>query len=475
MLAIHLLTGLKGLDAAIEQLAKTVKGCSIYGTVTTGEPVNVTGIWGNLRFYSVDLLSDEDCQNLLDELREKRTDRKYSRAIVIADHAGAGSTSLQWQHQFVNAGVYEILEFPLNLHRLQYLIESYKIDLKSYGPPAELQAAAVVPMKETESTSMVRVQQKTQKVASLNINVLLTGETGVGKTHWAQQIHQLSNRSDEPFVVVNCANLTPTLAESQLFGHAKGSFTGADQQHQGHFELVGQGTLFLDELDSLPTEVQGKLLRVVEEREFRPVGDRKVRPFQGRLISATNCQLDDLVANRSFRSDLFFRMNAYEISIPPLRERIEELPRFVQLFADQFCQNNPIEGPKFTASLVNLLARYNWPGNLRELKNAVEYALIDCDTDTLDTGHFPDAIRHFLQTLPETQRTNFDASEPDEGDKKRAESGSITWNPDCSEESAIRHLVGALARNDNNRTKAARELGVSRMTIYNLLKRHGFQ
>lgn len=367
---------------------------------------------------------------------------KSCRIIVIADGLTGDSQCIERQRKLMSLSVYEIIERPFNLRRIRYLIESTAFQRRSTSQ-----------VKKPVSS----FEEQIARVAHLDINVLLSGETGVGKTWWAERIHRLSDRSSHPFVVVNCANLSPTLAESLLFGHIRGAFTGADRTQTGQLEAAGKGTILLDDIDALPTEVQAKLLRVVEAREFYPVGDSKIRPFRARLLSATNCSLDKLVDSKSFRSDLFFRLNAYEIAIPPLRNRTDLIADLAIEFANHFCERNKLPAAKISERLLEQLQSYAWPGNLRELRNAVENAIINCDNR-------PPAIEDFPPHI--VQEVSASASFVDDKSPSPSQNDSL-----IDEDSGVRSLIAALSKNDFNRSKTARELGVSRMTIYNKMRR----
>jgi chemotaxis protein methyltransferase CheR len=220
------------------------------------------------------------------------------------------------------------------------------------------------------------VLQKIHQVAKTSAIVLIEGETGVGKELVARAVHEASSRADGPFIRLNCATLPPTLVESELFGHEKGAFTGADRQRKGRFELAEGGTLFLDEVGELPLEIQGKLLRVLQESEFERVGDSKTRKSDVRIIAATNRNLEQEVAVGRFRKDLFYRLHVYPITVPPLRDRREDIPLLVQHFVRRLALRHGKTINEVPGQVMRLFSEWDWPGNVRELENVVERSVI---------------------------------------------------------------------------------------------------
>jgi formate hydrogenlyase transcriptional activator len=227
-----------------------------------------------------------------------------------------------------------------------------------------------------QSAALRRVLQQVETVAATDATVLISGETGTGKELIARAIHQLSPRQPHAFVTLNCAAMPAGLLESELFGHEKGAFTGAITQRIGRFELAHQGTIFLDEIGDLPLELQPKLLRVLQEREFERLGSTRTLRTDARLIAATNRNLHAMVDGQQFRADLFYRLNVFPLHVPPLRERPEDIPLLVRHFAQQFARRmrKPIE--TIPAETMQTLVRYAWPGNIRELQNVIERAVI---------------------------------------------------------------------------------------------------
>ncbi len=444
-------TGHSDVDGVFVELAKSIRDCEVHAGPFSSF-IDKNGDAPEVAIFMADLQDHQACEGLLLVLNHYFKNSFGKLALLILENAKPDRECLDLQKRFVAAGVGELVERPLNLQRLRYVIESNVI--KKHHPILRPQLA-------TRANYLAELERKIAKVAAADTNVLLTGETGVGKTYWAKRIHELSARSNEPFIVVNCANFTPSLAESELFGHVKGAFTGADDNKVGQFEHAGKGTIFLDELDSLPTEVQGKLLRVVDDHEFNRMGDRKNRSMLARIISATNVQLLEQVQKHSFRGDLYYRMNGYGIHIPPIRERTEEIASFCVRFLTSYCESHSLPAMTFEPCLLEVLAKYKWPGNVREIKNAIEHGVIDADDGVIK-----------LINLPVNIQAGIDQNGLAES------STSLLTNCDNIAKGFGRddlndRLVTALNRNNNNRAQAARELGVSRMTVYNWIKRFG--
>jgi Nif-specific regulatory protein len=243
------------------------------------------------------------------------------------------------------------------------------------------------------SSRMRQVFEMIQRVAKSNATILIRGESGTGKELVANAIHYNSHRSSKPFIKVNLAALPETLVESELFGHEKGAFTGALQRKQGRFELAQGGTIFLDEIGDLPPSVQLKLLRVIQEREFNRLGGAATLKTDVRLIAATHRDLEKLVAEGSFREDLYYRLNVFPIYLPPLRERKTDITLLAEHFLEKYARQNNQPTPHLSQSAMDLLMHYNWPGNVRELENVLERALLVCDGDIILSSHLPPSLQ----------------------------------------------------------------------------------
>lgn len=239
------------------------------------------------------------------------------------------------------------------------------------------------------SKAIMGVRDSIRKVAPHNINLLITGETGTGKEVAARVVHRSSLRSDGPFVAVNCPATPEQLAESELFGHEKGAFTGAADQKLGKFEMAQRGTILLDEIADLPLPVQAKTLRVLQERQLERIGGTKTIPLDIRVISATSKDLDEAVRKGSFRLDLLYRLKARVLNIPPLRERPEDVPVLVEHFLDKFSGLSPSNAPRISRQAIDFLMGYSFPGNVRELESIIQSGVIEAGADQIDLQHLP--------------------------------------------------------------------------------------
>ena len=300
------------------------------------------------------------------------------------------------------------------------------------------------------STPMRRVFDLIASSAKSDAPVVILGETGTGKELVAKAIHNVGDGETKPFVKVNCAALTESLLESELFGHVKGAFTGAYQDREGRFEAAKGGTIFLDEIGDLPIASQVKLLRVLEERTIERVGDNKPIPVDIRVITATNKDLDELVQNNSFRKDLYYRINVIPIAVPPLRERMEDIPVLAESFLRRIRLTTDATIMGLRSDVINVLTEYPWPGNVRELKSTLEYAAVICDGQRIEIHHLP----------PRIAASKAVASTP----------SLIVHNRD---EFRKEQLLEALRQAGGNQSEAARILGVSRGTVWNRMKKFG--
>jgi len=245
----------------------------------------------------------------------------------------------------------------------------------------------------SSSSRMQEVLEMTARVADSNATVLLRGESGTGKTLVAKAIHFNSKRATKPFIAVNCSALPETLLESELFGHEKGAFTGANALKKGRFEVAEGGTLFLDEIGELSLPIQVKLLNVVQDREFQRLGSSTLRKCNVRLITATNKDLEKAVAQGTFREDFYYRLNVFPIYIPPLRERRTDILLLADYFLQKYNEENKKKVQRISTSAIDLLIQYHWPGNVRELQNCMERALLICDEDTIKSYHLPPTLQ----------------------------------------------------------------------------------
>jgi DNA-binding NtrC family response regulator len=316
-----------------------------------------------------------------------------------------------------------------------------------------------------ESRPMERVFALARRVAPTEGTVLLVGESGTGKEMFVRAIHRLSRRKDHLLLACDCSALAPTLLESELFGHVKGSFSGAIVTKQGLFEAAHQGTLFLDEIGNLSLETQGKLLRVLETKHVKKVGDTTEREVNIRLISATNRDLSEMVRQGEFREDLYYRLNVVPIYLPPLRERTGDVPLLATAFLERFCKKNQVGVKRFSSEAMMLMESYAWPGNVRELRNIVERLAILCDSERIEPRHLPEEIRQ-VQV-----RATSDATLPRSWEEFKRLKQHV--RDSAVQQLERRFLQDILQRCDGNVSRAAEQIGIQRTNLHALLRKHG--
>ena len=333
--------------------------------------------------------------------------------------------------------------------KLQRLVREQELDQENRVLREQLRTRPGYKELIGTSPKMQRVYKLIQKVSQHNYPVLILGESGTGKELVARSIHFSGPRSNKPFVPLDCSALAPTLIESELFGYVKGAFTGAVHSKQGVFESADSGTLFLDEIGNLPVDMQAKLLRVLQEREVKPVGSNERLNINVRVIAATNRDLDVAVRQNTFRKDLFFRLNVVQIKIPPLRERKSDIPLLVQAFLDKFVDPGaPI--PHLAEDAMAKLTAYDWPGNVRELENAIQRAIALGSGPILHSGDLPSNVQ------------NGPGSEALAPDDKAV----------SLEEMERRAVLKALQESSGDKLAAARSLGIGKTTLYRKLKQY---
>lgn len=300
-----------------------------------------------------------------------------------------------------------------------------------------------------KSSSMQNLFELIENVAQSDAPIIIQGQSGTGKELVARAIHDAGLRSDKPFIKVNCAALNENLLESELFGHVKGAYSGADRERIGRFEAAHEGTIFLDEIGDIPLSTQVKLLRVLEEKEIERVGDHKPISVNVRIITATHKNLDELIAKGLFREDLYFRINVFPLQCPPLSVRMEDIPFIVQ----NFVKRNAIQSSKkilgLTPEAMEILLAYSWPGNVRELRNTIEYAFVLCPGGAIGKEHLPPTISKHIDK-PST----------------------IPIGPSIDTDERNK-LIQVLQQAGGNQSEAARMLGVSRVTIWKRIKKYG--
>lgn len=315
----------------------------------------------------------------------------------------------------------------------------------------------------SDSPQMKEIMAVIKRVAPTDTTVYITGESGTGKEVISRAIHRISLRNDKPFIACDCSSLAPTLLESELFGHVKGSFTGAISTKQGLFEAANKGTLFLDEISNISLETQGKLLRVLETRQVRKVGDTKEYNINIRLIAASNRDLSKMVREGTFREDLFYRLQGVPITLPPLRERTSDILKLALFFLNNFRKNNEIVTKNFSAEAGSIMEKYTWPGNIRELKNMVERIAIFCDSETIEPSHLP---KEMMSTTTEFSEFRLPKTWEEFKDFKQ-----LVQN-EAVKKVEKKFLLEALKNADGNVTKAAMNVGMQRTNFHQLLQKY---
>ena len=307
------------------------------------------------------------------------------------------------------------------------------------------------------SRRMREINELVARVAPSDANILITGESGVGKEVVANQIHRLSARQEGPMVKLNCAAFPQNMIESELFGYVRGAFTGAVNDFPGMIHEAAAGTLFLDEIAEMPPDLQTRFLRVLQEREFRPLGSTKTIKADFRLVAATNRPVAAALASGTLRQDLYYRLKTFQIEIPPLRERREDIPSLALQFARRFASQMNKPEPQFAPEAFQCLMDYNWPGNVRELQNAAEHSIVLCDGGMVTVKHLPRELR-----LPAVLQEAV----------AHPANGEANLKLDAREREAI---LQALAQCHGNKKKAAAVLGIHRPTLYSKMKRYGIE
>ncbi len=361
--------------------------------------------------------------------------------------------------QALRAGANDYLTKPFELKRLFDILQAAKNARKHAPPPSASASPGRNSKKKTALHSAnPHVRQllvQLAKAAKLDSTILLTGESGTGKSHFAREIHRLSPRAAEEFITVSCPALPRELLESELFGHERGSFTGATASRAGRFEQASKGTLFLDEIGDLPPELQPKLLNVLQDREFFRVGGNKLLQTNARVIAATNVDLAARVEEGAFREDLYYRLNIIELRIPPLRERKEDIAALTETILEQIASRRGSEGWHPTIGAIQALVDFEWPGNVRQLENVLERATAFAEKPELQTEDFLPLLESRRDTIPTAAAT----------------SGRGLTLQEVERDAFIQTYL----RTGKNKARTARELGISERSVYNLLGRHGLK
>ena len=398
-----------------------------------------------------------DGLELLDQLRRDRPDVEV---IIITGHSSIDSAV-----RAVKLGAFDYLPKPFTPDELRTRVDGA---LARVAARQADKAPARVPAGYRligSSDAMTRVHALIAQVAPTDATVLITGESGTGKELAAIEIHAASLRRAKPLVSLDCSTLSPGLLESELFGHVKGSFTGAVATKPGLFDLADQGTMFLDELSSMSLETQGKLLRVLEMGELKAVGGVTTRRVDIRLIAAANRDLANLVREKTFREDLYYRLSVVPLRLPSLRERPSDIPQLLQHFMNGRHRATGREPQRFSPDAVERLMQYSWPGNVRELKNLVERLVVTTKGEEITVAHLPDEVAgRAPEAPPSVPRTN-----------QEMQSLKRRLHERASSEIERAFVLEALRRSEWNVSRAARETGLLRPNFHALMRRHGIR
>jgi DNA-binding NtrC family response regulator len=389
------------------------------------------------------------------ELLERLAEQTQAMAVILVTAQGTIDSAVQ----AMRLGAYDYITKPIDTQRLRAMLQSASALL---GTRAELEStrrrlrdSGSLGQLRGTSRKMQEIFRLIELVAPSTASVLITGASGTGKELVARTIHQLSPRRDRPFVAINCAAIPESLIESEIFGHEKGAFTGALERRTGCFELAEGGTILLDEIGEMPVGTQAKLLRVLEDHKLRRLGS-KVETVDVRVLAATNKVPDDAVASGELRSDLYYRLNVFNIHMPPLREHKEDIADLVQLLLSEMSAKHNRKTVAISEAVLNLFNNYTWPGNVRELRNTIERAVIVCDGGMIETKHLPPGFGHTIL------RTS--ANDPD----------AIRLGVGTTVGEAEKMLIlKTLESTSNNKTRAAEILGISLKTLHNKLKEYG--
>ncbi len=429
----------EGLNRALRQNYRTIM-------VESGEHALQT-----LKQTTVDILLSDLRMSGMDGLTLiKRALALDSKPICILLTAYG---SIETAVKAMKIGAYDFLTKPVNLDQLDIVLQralrSNQLETENRDLRTQLDIKFGLENIIGKSAVMNKLFDMIKQVAPSRATVLIQGESGTGKELVAHAIHNLSARAQGPFIAIHCAALSQQLLESELFGHEKGSFTGAVGRRLGRFELANNGTFFLDEISEITPAVQVKLLRVLEERTFERVGGQETLETDIRLIVATNQDLESMVKENKFRQDLFFRLNVVMITIPPLRERLDDIPLLVQHFIREFAKENDKKIDNIASDALRALTDYSWPGNVRELRNVIEHMIVLTHGNELTVRDLPPGVRLESQDHISTDKIKSNAT---------------------LQEANKQMIVAALKTFGGNRTHAAKQLGISRRTLHRKIR-----
>jgi len=426
-----------------------IEGYSVFMAATGEEALDV------LKGNEIDVIVSDyklPQKSGLELLEDVKKDYPKTEVILITGYA-----SIEIAVESMKKGAYDYITKPINDNEIKIIINKVSEKQKILTENEELKAIIARDKRQSygdmvgSSSKIQNVYNIIDSVASTNATILITGESGTGKGLVAKAIHQNDkNRCDKLFVEVSCGALSETLLESELFGHVKGAFTGAIKDKEGRFEYARGGTIFLDEIDSFPPSLQVKLLKVLQDGIFERVGDNVTKKTDARIIVATNQDLSDLVKNGSFREDLYYRINVIAIEMPPLRQRKDDIRPIIEHFIEKYSKNNNKSITGISEKVIQMFEDYSWPGNIREMENAIEGAVIMAKSNVIKK-----------EDVPNLNKFVADNKEYDEKSLKRA-----------VEQPERDHILSVLNECSWVRSKAASILGVNRTTLYNRMKKY---
>ena len=407
-------------------------------------------------------LPDADGLHMLEQIKASHPD---TQVIILTAH-----DSLSNAIESIKRGAYHFISKPYAPEELLSLVEKALEKQELLRETIELRETAQRLQKKLaqaetrlapvfNSKAMQEIDELISAMAPSEANVLITGESGVGKEVIANVIHSRSRRADKPMVKLNCAAFPQAMIEGELFGYVKGAFTGAANDFRGMIAEAEGSTLFLDEISEMPAELQTRFLRVLQEREFRPLGSTKTLKANFRVVAATNRPVQEALAENRLRSDLYYRLNTFQVALPALRERKEDIPPLVSTFVKRFAEQLGKPEPTITPEAFQKLLDYGWPGNVRELQNAVEYAVVLARQDQITVKELPAEVR-LPVALQQTER---------------AAAQRVTGPARTLDDMERNAILDALAQCHGNKKKAAELLGIQRPTLYNKMKRYAIQ
>jgi len=399
-----------------------------------------------------DLKFENEDINGLSILEEVRKQNDKTEVILITAYA-----TIDTCKEAIKRGAYDYLTKPIDIGQLRTLVaQASKKVMAAYSRQTHNKKADKGHFKfegvRGKDPAVEGIFEVLRRVAPTNISVLIEGHSGTGKELLARAIHHNSLRWDKSFMPINCAGLPETLLESELFGHVKGAFTGAANDRKGLFEAADKGTLFLDEIGDMAPSSQAKLLRVLEDGIVIPVGSNKQTVVDVRIISATNQNLNNLIETKDFRQDLYFRIKGVNISLPPLRDRAQDIPEFTDFFIKEAVTEVGSKVTGITEAALTILTHYEWPGNIRQLRNTIRTMVVMCDCDKLDAADIPPEIAQRPQLAPGSAAAGLAGLPLDELEKQA--------------------ITDTLAKTKGNREKAAKILGIGERTLYRKIKEY---